>query len=256
VHAVVAVLLSNAAATESVAGVFFTEVLLGGGIPSIPGLPDGSPVIILGPTFGLALLAVVTSELGRDLKIVSRKVHGRTVYFVSGPGLHGIVLVFGSSLGSVLVIGHADRLPPGFLAPVAPTQLVPVPQAMDLLPAALHDLAVRSQSASLAVSVRRMASAAVRPLTSVPSNAPSGGAPAAPAAPVTPSTPAPVAPTAPTSSSSSSTSATGAHDGGPSPISAVLVDAPCLQDLMFAGLVRLRQWAPSAPTPQLLGSPG
>ncbi len=253
VRAVVQVLLSNAAATESVVGVYFSRLLVGGGVPGIPGLPDGAPVMVLGPTFGLALLAVVNSPLGRDLKITSRKVHGRTVYFVTGPGLHGIVLVFGSALGSVLVIGNPTLLPPTFLTPtLSPEHLFPSDASADLLPAALLDLARRSESTVLATTAaRREASApAVRP-AGEPTGSPTGGAPATPVAPIAPGVPAPAAPV-----SSSSSSVSGAQDGGHAPVSAVLVDGPRLQRLMFAGLVRLRQWSPAAPTAQLIGSPG
>ena len=54
---------ASAAATESVVGVFFSS-LLGGSLPTIPGT-DGVPIVILGPSIGLMLLAVVNSELGR-----------------------------------------------------------------------------------------------------------------------------------------------------------------------------------------------
>jgi hypothetical protein len=252
VRAVVGALLASAAATEAVVGVFFSSALLGGSLPMIPGT-GGVPIVILGPSIGLMLLAVVNSELGRDLKITSRVINGRTVYFVTGPGLHGIVLVFGSELGSVLVVGDPHLLPPGFLAP----GLVPIGSAPTELPAGLlstlRTLAHPSVSVVRAASTERHA-ATVEPAipTGLPAGAPTGGAPVIPSVPLAPSAPVPPAPV--TSSGASSGGAT--DGGGHAPVSAVLTERNPLEALMYAGLLRLQQWVPSERTVQLLASPG
>ena len=255
VRAVISAVLATAIADESVTGVYFSRAVLGGLSPFLP--RGDMPIVVLGPSVGLMLLAVVNSELGRGLKIVVRNVNGHLIYIVSGRGLRGLVLVFGSGLGSVVVIGDTTKLPPELVNPGdAAHEFLPPALQAELNPA-LTLVAYEAQSTVLAQAVERdgkraqVASKAEAP-ASLPAGTPSvPTAPAAPTVPALPTLPAPATPTSP-----SNPSLSGAGDGGHSPVSAVLAARTQLEALMFAGLVRLRQWAPSAPTLRILTSPG
>jgi hypothetical protein len=198
------------------------------------------------------LLAVVTSDLGRDLRITSRVVNGRTLYFVTGPGLRGLVLVFGSDLGAVLVIGDPHVLPPALLSSGATSTGAVTGELPAGLLTTLRTLARPSVTVVRGQSVERHA-ATFEPAgpAGAPATAPSDGAPAAPGAP------APLAPSVPTPPASpSSTSVGGSQDGGRAPVSAVLTERNPLEALMFAGLVRLRPWTSTEHAELLLASPG
>ena len=241
--------MTFAAGNESDLGAFLWRAVVRTPLTDYPGSPFGGPVIILGSTLGLAFYAIMNSELGGRLKLVARRVGGRTVYFVYGPGLGGIVLVFGPGLRPGLVTCDPDLIPPDVLPPgLVPTDRIPT----ELLPA-LAEITHGSEPWVSDGSAERAVVRAGRPAARARARAAArrrrpGGSERTRSARSARSDRAGLV--VGHVRSTARTRATAPRS------SAVLAWRQSLEALMFAGIVRLRQWAPMALATSPPDSPG
>jgi hypothetical protein len=241
-------LAPSGAAFESVLGVFFVSSAPGASMLFLPGSPLGSPFAVGGPAWRMLLYAIAGSEVAGGFVLVMGPTSGRGRLAACRAG--SLVVVFGRLLNRVRVLCLSELTRTGLLRHRnIPRALIP------RLTAAAQVLRAQLTNPESATGLAGQAGTSVTAIRFGGGRAPAP----TPGAPAPLGVPTPVglpSPSVPAPAPAPSPSPSGAHDGGHSPVSGILAAFATLAALMFAGIVRLRQWLPPAPSARLLASPG